>query len=106
MLPGEQINENRQPQYQHQWQSNEPHRPFWGPEEDNSNFLTPQNTLLSYDSSPNSGLTEQCNHNHHLLSLVIFICIEFHLSIFPVNLFMQKARKKEPRFFEMSFYMY
>ncbi|KAL3534228.1 hypothetical protein ACH5RR_002689 [Cinchona calisaya] len=30
------------------------HQPVWGREEDNSNFITPENSLLSYDSSANS----------------------------------------------------
>ncbi|TKY53291.1 Transcription factor bHLH48 [Spatholobus suberectus] len=47
-------NGNRQ-QYQQPWQFDAFHQPLWGREEDNTNFMTPENSLLSYDSSANSG---------------------------------------------------
>ncbi|KAI3471386.1 hypothetical protein Pfo_030750 [Paulownia fortunei] len=54
ILPEGQINGSRQLQYQQLWQSDELHQPVWGREEHNSNFITPENSLLSYDSSVNS----------------------------------------------------
>ncbi|KAJ1409924.1 Tetratricopeptide-like helical domain superfamily [Sesbania bispinosa] len=47
-------NGNKQ-QYQQPWQFDAFHQPHWGREEDNPNFMTPENSLLSYDSSANSG---------------------------------------------------
>ncbi|KAL2326966.1 hypothetical protein Fmac_020393 [Flemingia macrophylla] len=41
-------------QYQQPWQSDAFHQTLWGREEDNTNFMTPENSLLSYDSSANS----------------------------------------------------
>lgn len=56
-----QVNGNRQQQQQYQqqqWQydaSSSYHQPVWAREEDNHhNFITPENSLLSYDSSTNS----------------------------------------------------
>ncbi|KAK3035147.1 hypothetical protein RJ639_032820, partial [Escallonia herrerae] len=49
MWPEGQFNINRQ-QYPQVW-----HQPVWGREEGNPNFITPENSLLSYDSSANSG---------------------------------------------------
>ncbi|XP_039682567.1 transcription factor bHLH60 isoform X2 [Medicago truncatula] len=46
-------NGNRQ-QFQQSWQSDAFHQPLWGREENNPNFITPENSLLSYDSSANS----------------------------------------------------
>ncbi|KAK7278857.1 hypothetical protein RJT34_23896 [Clitoria ternatea] len=47
-------NGNRQ-QYQQPWQFDTFHQPpVWGREEENPNFMTPENSLLSYDSSANS----------------------------------------------------
>lgn len=46
-------NGNRQ-QFQQPWQSDAFHQPLWGREENNPNFMTPENSLLSYDSSANS----------------------------------------------------
>ncbi|KAK7392837.1 hypothetical protein VNO78_21286 [Psophocarpus tetragonolobus] len=46
-------NGNRE-QYQQPWQFEAFHQPLWGREEDNTNFMTPENSLLSYDSSANS----------------------------------------------------
>ena len=54
MWPEEQVHGNRQ-QYQQLWHLDGLHQPIWGREEDNSNFITPENSLLSYDSSANSG---------------------------------------------------
>ncbi|KAK9290460.1 hypothetical protein L1049_008630 [Liquidambar formosana] len=54
MWPEVQVNGNRQ-QYQQQWQYDAYNQPVWGREEDNHNFITPENSLLSYDSSANSG---------------------------------------------------
>lgn len=45
---------NRQ-NYQHLWQFDLHHQPAWVREEDNTNFITPDNSLLSYDSVANSG---------------------------------------------------
>ncbi|XP_019456098.1 PREDICTED: transcription factor bHLH48-like isoform X2 [Lupinus angustifolius] len=44
---------NRQ-HYQQQWQYDAFHQPLWGREEVNHNFMTPENSLLTYDSSANS----------------------------------------------------
>ncbi|CAK8543305.1 unnamed protein product [Lathyrus sativus] len=45
---------NRQ-HYQQQWQVDDAfHQPLWGREEDTHNFMTQENSLLSYDSSANS----------------------------------------------------
>nr|WKV22680.1 bHLH12 [Bupleurum chinense] len=41
-------------QYQQPWQFDLLHQPDWGREEDNTNFITPDNSLLSYDSAANS----------------------------------------------------
>ncbi|XP_061346458.1 transcription factor bHLH48-like [Gastrolobium bilobum] len=46
-------NGNRQ-QYQQPWQFDAFQQPLWGREEDTPNFITPENSLLSYDSSANS----------------------------------------------------
>lgn len=46
-------NGNRQ-QFQQPWQSDAFHQPLWGREENNPNFMTPENSLLSYDTSANS----------------------------------------------------
>nr|WIE96126.1 basic helix-loop-helix transcription factor [Loropetalum chinense var. rubrum] len=51
--PEVQVHGNR-PQYQQQWQYDTYHQPVWGREEDNGNFITPENSLLSYDDSANS----------------------------------------------------
>ncbi|KAL0339609.1 UNVERIFIED_CONTAM: Transcription factor [Sesamum radiatum] len=48
------INENRQLEYQQLWQGDELHQPVWSREEDTPNFITPETSLLSYDSSANS----------------------------------------------------
>ncbi|CAL0326661.1 unnamed protein product [Lupinus luteus] len=53
MWPGIPENGNRQ-HYQQQWQYDAFHQPLWGREEENHNFMTPENSLLSYDSSANS----------------------------------------------------
>ncbi|KAK6149189.1 hypothetical protein DH2020_016714 [Rehmannia glutinosa] len=55
ILPEGQINGSRQVQYQQLWHSNELHQPVWAREENNPNFITPGNSLLSYGSSANSG---------------------------------------------------
>jgi hypothetical protein len=52
--PEAQVNRNRH-QFNRQWQFDAPHQPVWGREEDSHNFITPENSLLSYDSSANSG---------------------------------------------------
>ncbi|KAK6779020.1 hypothetical protein RDI58_025738 [Solanum bulbocastanum] len=41
-------------QYQHLWHFEGFHQPAWGRLEDNSSFVTPENSLLTYDSSANS----------------------------------------------------
>ncbi|XP_065856632.1 transcription factor bHLH48-like [Euphorbia lathyris] len=53
MWPEVQVNGNRQ-HYQQQWHLDALHPPVWGREEDGYNFITPENSLLSYDSSANS----------------------------------------------------
>ncbi|KAG8646800.1 transcription factor bHLH48 isoform X2 [Manihot esculenta] len=53
MWPEVQVNGNRQ-NYQQQWQFDTVNQPVWGREEDGYNFITPENSLLSYDSSANS----------------------------------------------------
>ncbi|KAK1397197.1 hypothetical protein POM88_007060 [Heracleum sosnowskyi] len=45
---------NRQ-HYQNLWQFDLHHQPAWVREDDNTNFITPDNSLLSYDSVANSG---------------------------------------------------
>ncbi|PHT37270.1 hypothetical protein CQW23_24970 [Capsicum baccatum] len=40
--------------YQHLWHFEGFHQPVWGRLEDNSSFVTPENSLLTYDSSANS----------------------------------------------------
>ncbi|KAJ9184732.1 hypothetical protein P3X46_004431 [Hevea brasiliensis] len=51
--PEVQVNGNRQ-NYQQQWHFDAVNQPVWGREEDSYNFITPENSLLSYDSSANS----------------------------------------------------
>ncbi|KAG5043379.1 hypothetical protein JHK87_007294 [Glycine soja] len=53
MWPEIPLNGNRQ-HYQQQWQLDAFHQPLWEREEVNHNFMTPENSLLSYDSSANS----------------------------------------------------
>ncbi|XP_027349978.1 transcription factor bHLH48-like isoform X1 [Abrus precatorius] len=53
MWPEIPLNGNRQ-HYQQQWQFDTFHQPLWAREDDNHNFMTPENSLLSYDSSANS----------------------------------------------------
>ncbi|CAN4118450.1 unnamed protein product [Withania somnifera] len=48
-----QIGGNRN-QYQHLWHFEGFHQPVWGRLEDNSSFVTPENSLLTCDSSANS----------------------------------------------------
>lgn len=55
ICPEGQINGSRQLQYQQLWHCDELHQSVWGRAEDNSNFVTPANSLLSYDSSTNLG---------------------------------------------------
>lgn len=45
-------------QYQHLWLIEGFHQPAWGRLEDNSSFVTPENSLLTYDSSANSGKSQ------------------------------------------------
>ncbi|EYU20721.1 hypothetical protein ABFS82_11G006400 [Erythranthe guttata] len=48
-----QINDSRENQYQQQpWHFDELNQPSWGREEQAPNFITPDNSLLSYDNSP------------------------------------------------------
>ncbi|KAL5545543.1 hypothetical protein UlMin_005230 [Ulmus minor] len=47
------INGNRQ-QFQQPLHFDALHQPLWGREEDNHTFITPENSLLTYDSSANS----------------------------------------------------
>ncbi|KAL0453058.1 UNVERIFIED_CONTAM: Transcription factor [Sesamum latifolium] len=52
--PEGQINGNRQLEYQQLWQGEELRQPGWSREENTPNFITPETSLLSYDSSANS----------------------------------------------------
>ncbi|KAL5744104.1 hypothetical protein ACOSP7_026962 [Xanthoceras sorbifolium] len=52
MWPELQVNGNRQ-QYEQQWHIDAHNQQVWGREE-SQNFVTPENSLLSYDSSANS----------------------------------------------------
>lgn len=47
-------NSGNRNQYQHLWHFEGFHQPVWGGLEDNSSFVTPENSLLTYDSSANS----------------------------------------------------
>lgn len=58
---GQQINGSRQQYQQQPWQLDGLHPPVWGREEDNSNFMTPENSLISYDSSANSASLQHSN---------------------------------------------
>ncbi|EOY09403.1 hypothetical protein QUC31_010526 [Theobroma cacao] len=53
MWPEVQVNGNRQ-QYQQQWHFDAIQQPIWVREEVCNNYITPENSLLSYDSSANS----------------------------------------------------
>ncbi|KAL2464817.1 transcription factor bHLH [Forsythia ovata] len=53
MCPNVQHNGNRQ-HYNQMWHFDGLHQPVLGREEDNPNFITPENSLLSYDASANS----------------------------------------------------
>ncbi|GAV63918.1 HLH domain-containing protein [Cephalotus follicularis] len=64
MWPEVQVNGNRQ-QYQQEWHFDAVHQPVWGGEEDGHNFITPENSLLSYDSSANSASL----HSNHQLKM-------------------------------------
>ncbi|KAF3442597.1 hypothetical protein FNV43_RR16513 [Rhamnella rubrinervis] len=55
MWPEAPTNGNRQQYQQQQWHFDALHQPLWGREEDNHTFITPENSLMSYDSSANSG---------------------------------------------------
>ncbi|XP_060177482.1 transcription factor bHLH48-like isoform X2 [Lycium barbarum] len=50
-------------QYQNLWHVEGFHQPVWGRIEDNSSFVTPENSLLTYDSSANSA---SLHPNHQL----------------------------------------
>lgn len=63
MWPEVQVNGNRQ-NYQQQWQFDTVNQPVWGREEDGYNFITPENSLLSYDSSANSGRLQLADFWH------------------------------------------
>ncbi|KAL8459870.1 hypothetical protein ACS0TY_030928 [Phlomoides rotata] len=54
MWPEGQINGNRQHPFQQPWVFDGHHQPSWPREEDTSNFITPETSLLSYDSPANS----------------------------------------------------
>ncbi|KAK7837051.1 transcription factor bhlh48 [Quercus suber] len=53
MWPENPFTENRQ-NFQQQWNFDAVHQPLWGREEENHTFITPENSLFSYDSSANS----------------------------------------------------
>ncbi|KAH9648076.1 transcription factor bHLH60 [Citrus sinensis] len=62
MWPELQAHGNRQ-QYQQQWHHFDGHhQPLLGGAEESHNFVTPENSLLSYDSSANSGREELIPH--------------------------------------------
>lgn len=67
MWPEISHNGNR-PQFQQPWQSDGFHQPLWGREENNPNFMTPENSLLSYDSPANSGRLELSVHCSNLIT--------------------------------------
>ncbi|KAK6151280.1 hypothetical protein DH2020_013915 [Rehmannia glutinosa] len=52
--PEGQINGSRQNLYQQPLHFDGLHQPSWGREDDTSNFISPEDSLLSYDSPPNS----------------------------------------------------
>ncbi|KAK6151275.1 hypothetical protein DH2020_013910 [Rehmannia glutinosa] len=52
--PEGQINGSRQQLYQQPLHFDGLHQPSWGREDDTSNFISPEDSLLSYDSPPNS----------------------------------------------------
>ncbi|KAH6818810.1 hypothetical protein C2S51_002413 [Perilla frutescens var. frutescens] len=54
ICPEGQMNGTRQLQFQQLWHCDEPHQSVWASEADTSNFITPANSLLSYNSSANS----------------------------------------------------
>ncbi|KZV50275.1 hypothetical protein F511_23261 [Dorcoceras hygrometricum] len=54
MWPERQVSGSRQ-QYQQLWHLEGHQQPIWAREEDNSNFITTENSLLTFDSSSNSG---------------------------------------------------
>ncbi|KAB2097997.1 hypothetical protein ES319_A01G207900v1 [Gossypium barbadense] len=60
MWPDVQVNGYRQ-QFQHQWHFDTLKQPIWGREEVCNNYVTPENSLLSYDSSANSAATLHAN---------------------------------------------
>lgn len=55
MWPEAPLNGTRQQYHQQQWHFDALHQPLWGREEDNQTFITPENSLMSYDSPANSG---------------------------------------------------
>lgn len=69
-----QVDGNRE-QYQQPWQFDLLHQPAWAREEDNTNFITPQNSLLSYDSSAHSG-----NSHFHNTSFLLFFLLKLNKS--------------------------
>ncbi|GAA0166699.1 hypothetical protein LIER_21795 [Lithospermum erythrorhizon] len=56
LWPEEQI----RPQYQQLWQLDGFQQPVWVKEEDKSNFVAPETSLLNYDSLGNSDLQKNC----------------------------------------------
>ncbi|KAF4363209.1 hypothetical protein F8388_020779 [Cannabis sativa] len=63
MWPEFPLNGNRQ-QYQQQWHLDAIglQQPLWGRQEDSHTFVTPENSLLTYDSSANSVSTQSTRH--------------------------------------------
>lgn len=55
MWPEAPFNGTRQQYHQQQWHFDALHQPLWAREEDNQTFITPENSLMSYDSPANSG---------------------------------------------------
>ncbi|KAL0383716.1 UNVERIFIED_CONTAM: Transcription factor [Sesamum calycinum] len=69
------INGNRQLEYQQLWQGDELHQPVWSREEDTPNFITPETSLLSYDSSANSEVDMMRSNFtlYHIQSLLLLL---------------------------------
>ncbi|GAB2295514.1 hypothetical protein Dimus_029679 [Dionaea muscipula] len=53
-LPLIQLNRDRRQCQQQQWHIESLNQPFWATERNHQNLITPENSLLSYDSSANS----------------------------------------------------
>lgn len=78
--PEGQINGNRQLEYQQLWQGDELRQPGWSREEDTPNFITPETSHLSYDSSANSGKSYSSMTNQFPSSLSTFLWMDNYAS--------------------------